>query len=134
MDVLSFIGGIFKPAADLIDNVHTSSEEKLQLRNQLAQIEQDITKKVIELEKEKLAAQSSIIVAEAQGDSVLQRVWRPLLMLWFAILLGTFWFGLTPESVDKDLMDSLFDLLKIGIGGYIGGRSAEKVAKTLKGK
>ena len=28
MGILEFIGGIFKPAADLIDNVHTSDEER----------------------------------------------------------------------------------------------------------
>nr|VFJ43046.1 MAG: hypothetical protein BECKDK2373B_GA0170837_100426 [Candidatus Kentron sp. DK]VFJ55657.1 MAG: hypothetical protein BECKDK2373C_GA0170839_104934 [Candidatus Kentron sp. DK] len=30
--VLDFIGGVFKPVADLIDNVHTSDEERLELK------------------------------------------------------------------------------------------------------
>ena len=32
MNILSFIGEIFKPAAKLIDDLHTSDEEKLTLK------------------------------------------------------------------------------------------------------
>ena len=35
MNLLSFVGSIFKPAADLIENMHTSEKEKLDARNEL---------------------------------------------------------------------------------------------------
>ena len=32
MGIFDFIGSIFKPAADLVDNLHTSDEERLELQ------------------------------------------------------------------------------------------------------
>lgn len=130
MSILSFIKDIFKPAADLVDNVHTSTEEKLTLRNELAKIEQSVAEKVIDLESKLISAQSSVIIAEAQGSSWLQRMWRPLLMCVFAGLLISTWYYGAPSDVP---VDRLFDLLELGIGGYIGGRTIEKVTKTIKG-
>lgn len=78
----------------------------------------------------------SVIATEAQGNW-LQRSWRPLMMIWFGILLGLYWFGLAPDYLvsNPTTVDSLFDLLKIGIGGYVVGRSVEKAAETYsKGK
>lgn len=130
MGILSFVKDIFKPAADLVDNVHTSTEEKLELRNKLAEIEKEISLKALELENNLIQAQSNIIVAEAKGESWFQRCWRPVLMLVFAGLLIATWFGVSPGEIPTD---RLFDILELGIGGYIGGRSVEKVAKTIKG-
>ena len=72
---------------------------------------------------------SSIIQAEAQGNW-LQRSWRPIIMLVFAtiVLIGTF-FDL-PILSDTS---RFWDLLEIGIGGYVIGRSAEKITGRLKG-
>ena len=77
MGLLSFIGDIFKPAAELVDNLHTSKEEKLSLVNQLAQIENNVKMKTLEIQSELIKAQSQVIVAEAQGQSWMQRNWRP---------------------------------------------------------
>ena len=46
---MDFVAGIFKPAADLIDNVHTSEEEKLELRNVLGRFQNEVTTKQIDL-------------------------------------------------------------------------------------
>ena len=82
-----------------------------------------------------LEGQISIITAEAQGN-FLQRSWRPLIMIWFAVLLGLYWFGFAPDYLieSPSTVDQLFDLLKIGIGGYIGGRTLEKVADKVQFK
>ena len=39
MNVLGLIGQIFKPAMEMIDNVHTSTEEKLQQKAQLLELQ-----------------------------------------------------------------------------------------------
>lgn len=87
MGLLSFIGDIFKPAADLIDNVHTSSEEKMQLRNALAKIEADVTMKTLDLEGKmlelngKLAeSMSKVAAAEAESESWFVRHYRPMII------------------------------------------------------
>lgn len=86
-------------------------------------------------ELKELEAQVSIIGLEAKGNW-LQRSWRPLTMVWFSILLGMYWFGFAPQYLidNPSTLDQLFDLLKIGIGGYIVGRSGEKIAKEYNGK
>ena len=39
MGLFDFIANIFKPAADIVDELHTSDEEKGRLRNELAKIQ-----------------------------------------------------------------------------------------------
>ena len=87
-------------------------------------------------ELKELEAQVSIITTEAQGNW-LQRSWRPLTMVWFTILLGMYWFGFAPDYLidNPATVDQLFGLLKLGIGGYVLGRSVEKSVEVYsKGK
>jgi hypothetical protein len=130
MNILSFIGEIFKPAADLIDNLHTSSEEKLTLKNQMAIIQNDMHSKIIDYETKLLASKTSIITAEANGQSWMQRNWRPITMLTFLGLVVCDSFG----WLANPLAAEAWTLLQIGLGGYVAGRSAEKVIGQLKTK
>ncbi len=128
MNILSFIGGIFKPAAELIDNMHTSTEEKLTLKNKLTVIENTITAKVIDYETKLLAAKTSIITAEATGESWMQRNWRPITMLTFLGLVVCDSFG----WLANPLAGEAWTLLQIGLGGYVTSRGVEKVVSKLK--
>ena len=85
------------------------------------------------LEQTRLEVRGQAIQAEATGESWLQRNWRPLTMIWFSILLGGYWFGYTPENLSEEAILSLFGLIKLGLGGYVLGRSAEKITKELSG-
>lgn len=82
--------------------------------------------------QKELESKMSIIVAEAQGGSWIQRNWRPLTMLTFVGLIVARWLGFTAPGITPELESQLFDIIKIGIGGYIVGRSAEKVVKEYK--
>ena len=75
------IAGIFKPAAELIDEIHTSTEEKIEAKTRM------------------LAVQASIMEAS----------------------------GMSPGEYEK-----LWTLIQLGIGGYVGGRSVEKIVKIVK--
>ena len=130
MNILSFIGEIFKPAAKLIDDLHTSDEEKLTLKNKLTVIQNEMHSKVIDYETKLLASQSSIIIAEASGQSWMQRSWRPITMLTFLGLVVCDSFG----WLASPLAAEAWTLLQIGLGGYVTGRSIEKVAVKLKPK
>lgn len=92
--------------------------------------------KLVELDQQgglaELQGAVSIITAEAKGESWLQRNWRPMIMLWFAALVGAHWLGFTPENLGEKQILSLLDIVKVGIGGYVVGRSAEKVMKAYK--
>lgn len=106
----------------VVSTLSVSSKEK-------KQIEADLLAAVARQEEELRRSQASIIRAEAQGNW-LQRSWRPLIMLVFAaiVLVGTFF-----NLPILDDTSRFWDLLEIGIGGYVIGRSAEKVADRLKG-
>ena len=105
---------------NLIDDVHTSDEEKLKFKNKLASIQTTMQSDI-------LKAQSSIVTAEAQGKSWLQRNWRPITMLTFLFLVVCDSFGL----LQFRLASEAWTLLQIGLGGYVVGRSAEKIAPTV---
>ena len=76
-------------------------------------------------------AAASVVVAESQGESWLQRNWRPLMMMWFAFLIGGYWFGFVPVNMPIEIVGRVFDLVTLGIGGYVAGRSVEKVIKEV---
>ena len=128
MNILSVISSLFEPAVKLIDSVHTSTEEKLTIKNKLAVIQNEMTAKVIDYETRLLESQASIINSEAQGESWFQRNWRPITMLTFLILVVCDSFGLLAFRLAAEA----WVLLQIGLGGYVVGRSAEKVVKKIK--
>lgn len=132
LEIFSFVKNIFSPAAELIDNLHTSAEEKLTLRNELAQIEGATTLKIIEYEGKLLEARSKIIVSESQSDLWIVKAWRPMTMLTFVSIVVMYWFGYQPENMTQESIDNIFLLIQIGLGGYIAGRSVEKAVKTYK--
>ena len=80
---------------------------------------------------EQLNAQVRVIVAEAQSGSWLTRSWRPITMLVFLWLIVSYWYGWHAADLTPALVDQLFQIIKIGLGGYVIGRSAEKVAPVV---
>ncbi len=94
--------------------------------------------KVYEHDISRMNAQSAVITSEAKGESWLQRNWRPLLMLTFGFIIFNnhvlapylhLIFSVEPPMLT--LSERMWDLLALGVGGYITGRSVEKVAKTI---
>ena len=128
MGWFSLLSNLFVPAAKLIDNLHTSDEEKLTAKQAMFELQVEAFNKAEQYESELLSAKSAIITAEAQSQSVIARNWRPITMLTFLglVVLDSFGVLLTP------LAPEAWTLLQIGIGGYVVGRSAEKAAKILK--
>lgn len=133
-----WIGSLIKPVAELIDSLHTSKEEKLQAQAALLTVQSSITEKVLDYESKLNDIRGKIILAEAQGQSSIQRNWRPLLALSFGFIvvwnyvvqpLGT-WLSLLaggPTFPILDLPGGFWALLTTMIGGYAVGRSVEKV-------
>lgn len=129
--VVGIVGGIFKELIGGIDSWFTSDEERLQAKTKIMMVQAQVMGQVLEYEKSIMEAQSSIIQAEAKGDSWIQRSWRPVTMLAFVGAILGFWFGLTPDDLSQASVDAMFKLVQIGLGGYVVGRSAEKVVKSI---
>ena len=81
---------------------------------------------------------SNIIIAETKSQSWLARNWRPILMLTIIAIIANNYIIFPYASLFTTkvkmlvLPGHLWSLLKIGVGGYIVGRSAEQVVKTIK--
>jgi len=123
MAIWNFLTGLVKPVTELIDEVHTSEDERLQIKAKLFEMQNAMAAQVMDYEARLLEAKTKVITAEAQGASWLQRTWRPITMLTFLILVVADTFGLT----EFRLAQEAWILLQIGLGGYVVGRSAEKV-------
>lgn len=137
--IAGVIGSAIEPITQLIDSMHTSPEEKLKMEAELNKIQNELTVKVLEVQKEELQAQKEIIIAEAKGG-FLQKNWRPILMLSVvAIIVNNYilypYLSLfTDKVVVLELPEKLYNLMMIGVGGYVAGRSTEKVVETIKKK
>ena len=134
MSLLNLIGDLFAPAAKLVDDLHTSGEEKLVLKAKLLEIQAGVITESVELEKTAIEAKTAIIIQEAKSDSWLTKSWRPIVMLSLAGSVLAYWFGLTPtdestglSTIPLEIVNRMYSLVQIGVGGYIASRGAEKV-------
>ena len=123
--ILEFFGAnVIGDIGKVIDNLFTSDEERLAARNKIMQV---LKEKELELQK----LQTDIIIAEAKGNW-LQRSWRPVLMLSFGFIVIYVKF-LAPlfDLKIPELENEFWNLLQLGIGGYVIGRSAEKISQNI---
>ncbi len=81
----------------------------------------------MDYEKQLLKSKADIITAEATGSSWIQKSWRPITMLTFLVLVVLDSFGVLASP----LADEAWTLLQIGLGGYITGRSLEKITPKI---
>ena len=125
--VLEWFGGsVVKDVMGGLDKLFTSKEEKMAAENAIREI---LIKKELELQK----MQTEVIVTEAKGNW-LQRSWRPILMLAFGfIVIYVKFIGPLFDLTIPELEDEFWNLLQIGIGGYVVGRTGEKMMASYKG-
>ena len=114
------VKGLVGAVGEVVDRLTLPVREKRQL-------EADLLRVLAEWERARVEAQSAVLVEEAKG-SWLQRSWRPLVMLVFAVivLVGTFTSLPILEETSR-----FWDLLEIGLGGYVVGRGGEKIAGAI---
>jgi len=119
--------GIISPIAGLIDELSTSDEEKLNAKAKLNSITSKFVNNALGYEAQIIQEQASVIRTEAQSESWLARSWRPITMLVFVALVVMYWMGWSFDGMSEAEVLSVFNLIKIGLGGYVVGRSAEKI-------
>jgi len=120
---------LVKPISDIVGKTLDKFVKDADLSERL---KAEITKDLISAESEELKQRVSVIVAEAKGESWLQRNWRPLVMIDFAILITAYWLGYTAANLPESQILALLEIVKVGLGGYVVGRSVEKAVKAYK--
>jgi len=115
-------------------------EQKAKLEAGIQAYQLEMNRELNEYSKTIIEEQSKIIQAEANGEGWLQKNWRPVTMLTFVFIIANNYI-LYPyislyggSSVQLDIPPDMWDLLKLGLGGYVVGRSIEKSIKVYKGK
>jgi hypothetical protein len=102
-----------------------SESEKMEAQLKIKKMIEDRDRAVMD-------AQRDIVVAEIQGESWLQRNWRPILMLTVVLIVAnnyliypylSLFFS---KALILELPERLYSLMEIGVGGYVVGRSVEK--------
>lgn len=78
-----------------------------------------------------IKAGADIVKTEAASESWLTRSWRPITMLVFVALITARWFGFAAPNLAEAEYLELWAIVKIGLGGYVIGRSAEKTAPAI---
>ncbi len=123
-----FLGSLFKGGAkdilegtnNILDKVVTNDTERSNAKEELSEVVLNALNRMQEAQKE-------VLLAEMKGNW-LQRSWRPMVMLTFTAMIVAGAFTEIPYLADSS---PFWSLLKIGLGGYVIGRSVEKVTKNV---
>ena len=118
-------GDLIKNVGGVIDNLHTSKEEKLEaerkIKDMIMGYEAEMQKQVTERWK-----------VDMQSDSWLSKNIRPLVLIFLCVSTVLLIFidaGVISFEVKASWVDLLQLVLITVIGAYFGGRSLEKVKK-----
>ena len=98
---------------------------------QKAQAEAEAMRQLLASQSQIEAAAADIVKAEASSGNWLAAAWRPITMLVFVALIVARWLGYSAPSISDAEVLKLWDLVELGLGGYVIGRSAEKIAPAI---
>ncbi len=114
----------------LIDRLWPDPAQKAQAQVALLELAQ-------KGELAEFGARAEIVKTEAASENWLASSWRPILMLTFGALIVARWFGWAAPNLSEAEYLKLWSIVELGLGGYVIGRSAEKIipgiADALKG-
>ena len=114
------VTNLVSAVGEIVDRLTLPGREKKQL-------ETDILRLLIAVEEKTISEQTASIREEARGNW-LQRSWRPIVMLVFTLIILAGTFLNLPILADTS---RFWDLLEIGLGGYIIGRGSEQLVSSL---
>ncbi len=114
------VTAVLNIGGQLIDRLWPDQEKKDQAKLALMDMAQ-------KGELTELTVRGEIVKAEAASEHWLAANWRPILMLTFGGLIVARWFGWAAPNLSESEYLKLWDIVELGIGGYVIGRSAEKV-------
>lgn len=108
-----------KPVADVVNAISGVINGLTLPAREKKELQAEILRLVYEREREMIEARAGVIKSRGCREIGYRRSWRPLVMLIFAVivLIGTF----TSLPMLSDT-SRFWDLLEIGLGGYVVGR------------
>jgi hypothetical protein len=110
----------------VVGNVFPDPEQK-------SKAEAEMMKALLAHQAEIEGAAAKIIQTEAASSHWLAANWRPLTMITFVALVVARWFGWAAPNLTEAEYLKLWSIVEFGLGGYVVGRSVEKIAPTIAG-
>jgi hypothetical protein len=118
-------GELIKNVGSVIDNLHTSKEEKLEAENKIKNM-------IMGYEAEMQKQVTERWGMDMKSDSWLSKNIRPLVLM-FLVISTVLMIFIDAGAITFEVKDTWVDLLQLVlitvIGAYFGGRSLEKVKK-----
>lgn len=96
-----------------------------------AKAEAETIRLLLEHQADIESAAAKIINTEAASSHWLAANWRPLTMIVFVGLIVARWFGWAAPGLAEAEYIKLWSIVEFGLGGYVVGRSVEKIAPSI---
>ena len=119
---------------DLIKRVAPDQDKKID-------IERELNISLLTHASKLEGMKGEIVLAEAKSKHSITAMWRPILMLVIVAIIAIQYLFFPvinlfyPDQILMiDLPEELWNLLQLGVGGYIVGRSGEKMIEKYKEK
>ncbi len=132
---MSLVEKLIDPVSTLLDKFIPDADKKAQLAHDIATLADKQTHEEVLAQ---IGQARAVIEAEAKSGHWVTSSWRPITMLVFVAIVANnyllypyislFWQSAPLLEVPQDL----WGLIKIGLGGYVVGRSGEKMVQAYK--
>ena len=118
-------GDLVKEVGNVVDNLTTSDQERLEAKKQIKEV-------VLDYEKTMQVEVSKRWEYDMKSDSCLSKNIRPMVLIFLCVSTVLLIFidaGFYSFNVEQSWIDLLKVVLMTTVGAYFGGRSFEKVKK-----
>lgn len=140
--IFGVVSKAVKPVSDIVDELNTSKEEKMKLKNNLEEIKNQLTTDLIEVQKKELEAKKEILTTDAKSDNWLLESWRPITILSLAgiyVLILANNYIIAPmlakyteiAQLQLSMPPDLGSIIKLILGTFTFGKSAEIVSGRI---
>jgi len=115
----------------LIDKLFPDPAKAGEAKLKLVELQQNGQLADLEANTKIILAGSDVVKTEAASTHWLAANWRPLTMITFTSLIVARWFGWAAPNLSEAEYLKLWDIVELGLGGYVVGRSVEKIVPSL---
>lgn len=130
--MFGWLTNLISPLFGTIDKLDISGNAKLQLKNELAKIESELSGKLIDLEKARLEMHAKLVAAEASSPHKINAMWRPIASLVLVTIACIAAFDFIHPN------DNFWQLVQLVLGGHIitssAGSGIANIAKVVSKK
>ena len=115
----------------LIDKLFPDESKANEAKLKLLELQQSGALAELEAKAKLALAGAENVKTEAASSHWLAANWRPITMLTFCGLIVARWFGWAAPNLAEAEYLKLWSIVEFGLGGYVVGRSVEKVAPAI---